>query len=383
MRTILHFLVVLWTTVLRTRVGAFVARPQHAFASRSRRRLRRPRHRLDMAISPTPTGLPETTPLPLHSFAGLVEAVLKERFGEENIQRVIESWRYLQLEYEHYEFVGSHQTPPITTTDGESSACHQQAHSYVPGLQARQFWNVDNFEWAQFLKRKYPQIKAEFSRVTADMDTLAKQGNNIWAGALTQDASSYGEGWRTLVLMDRGTWDPVNANLFPVASKAIHESGAPVVEAFYASMKAHTDIKLHTDNTNFVVTSHLALDIPESGSNKCRLTIGDETRQWINGDVLMFDTSILHAAVNESDETRYILMLRLWHPDLSDQERQALQFIYDAIQIPELVSNNPEERSRADQLVLSMRTFPDLQRTAAGFGGGGARVQAKKKKKLN
>jgi hypothetical protein len=207
------------------------------------------------------TTIPETSPLPPSSFSGLVERALQERFGSDDAAaRIIESWRLLEMGYEHHEFVGRYQDPPIT--DPETSECHQQAHSFVPNLKATQFYDVENLEWAQKLKKQYKTIKSEFTRVTADMDKLTKEGNNIWAGALTEDASSYGMGWRTLVLMDRGVWDPVNVNLFPKTSKAIHDCGAPVVEAFFASMKPHTDIKLHTDNTNFVVTSHLAIDIP-------------------------------------------------------------------------------------------------------------------------
>ena len=333
-----------------------------------------------MVSSSSTTKLPETVPLPPNTFSGLVEAALTERFGS-GASRVIESWRLLAMDYEHREFVGDQQTPPIQNV--ESSQCFQQAHSFVPGLTCKMFWDTDKVEWAQKLKKRYKEIKAEFTQVTSDMTRLTQQGNNIWAGALTEDASSYGEGWRTLVLMDRGTWDPVNVNLFPKTSKAIKDSGVPAVEAFFASLKPHTDIKLHTDNTNFVLTSHLGLDIPESGSNKCRLTIGDETRQWINGDIMLFDTSIMHDAINESDQTRYILMLRVWHPDLTDVERQALQFTYDCLQIPELVSLDPDERAKADLQVESMRAFPEIKRAgaAAGFGTGGKRQDKKKKRK--
>ena len=337
---------------------------------------------MSMAMSSSsPIKIPETSPLPPNTFSGLVEAAVMERFGSD-AARIIESWRLLEMGYEHKEFVGGHQTPPIQ--DPETSECFQQAHSFVPGLKATQFYDVENLEWAQKLKKQYMKIKTEFDRVTADIDKLTEEGNNIWAGALTEDASSYGAGWRTLVLMDRGIWDPVNVNLFPKTSKAIHDSGAPVVEAFFASMEPHTDIKLHTDNTNFVVTSHLAIDIPESGNNKCRLTIGDETRQWINGEIMVFDTSIMHSAVNESDKTRYILMLRLWHPDLTETERQALQFTIDCMQLPELVSISPDERAIAERYLKVMHEFPKIRQgigSAAGFGGGGAKKQDKKKKR--
>lgn len=142
---------------------------------------------------------------------------------------------------------------------------------------------------------------------------------------------------------------------------AIHESGVPATEVFFASMKGPSEIKKHSDFTNFVLTSHLALDIPRSGENVCRLTIADETREWINGHVYVFDTSLLHSAVNESDQMRYILMLRLWHPDLTDIERKALQFTFDCLEFPGLVSPDPGERFMAEATVQSVRKFPILK----------------------
>jgi len=217
--------------------------------------------------------------------------------------------------------------------------------------------------------------------VTSNMDELVHKGNNIWAGALTVDASSYGEGWKTLVLMNRGIWDPINVNLFPVTAKAINDIGVPAVEVFFASMKPHTKIKPHSDFTNFVLTSHLPLDIPYSGENKCRLTIGDTERQWINGEVMLFDTSILHDAVNESDKMRYILMLRVWHPDLTDAERQALQFTYNALEFPGLVSSDPEERSRAERIVEAARAFPVIKKGTGQKAGFGNVVKEDKKRR--
>jgi hypothetical protein len=154
--------------------------------------------------------------------------------------------------------------------------------------------------------------------------------------------------------------------LFPISipclfAEAVHESGVPATEVFFASMTGPSEIKLHSDFTNFVLTSHLALDIPRSGENVCRLTIGDETRQWMNGHVYVFDTSLLHSAVNESDQMRYILMLRLWHPELTETERNALQFTFDCLEFPGLVSPDPGERFMAETTVRSIRNFPLLK----------------------
>lgn len=130
-------------------------------------------------------------------------------------------------------------------------------------------------------------------------------GNNIWASAADGDsAESYGPDWKTLVLMDRTTWDPTNSLLFPKTCSALIDSQVPCVEAFFAKMDGKTKINPHTDSCNFILTSHLALIIPENGRNKCRLRVGDEEREWLEGKVSVFDTSIYHDAVNDSDGER-------------------------------------------------------------------------------
>ena len=312
--------------------------------------------------------LPETKTLSSRTFAGQVEQALMQRFSPDKIQRVLDSWRLLDMDYEHKAFVGDQQTPPIT--DSENSRCYQHAPSYVPGLKAVAWWDnpKKEYAWAKSLQKSYKDIRKEFMSVMASPNKL-QEGNNIWAGALTTDAASYGEGWKTLVLLNRGQWDETNANLFPATSRAIYESGIPAAEAFFASMKPHSSIKPHSDFTNFVLTSHLPLVIPENGNNKCRLSVGDETRQWMEGEVMMFDTSIYHDAINDSDDMRYILMFRVWHPDLTADERNALQFIYDCLEVPDMLSEDPQTVLMAEQQAKMMREFPLKKETGGGFGG--------------
>mmetsp|Transcript_8085 Transcript_8085/g.16823 ORF Transcript_8085/g.16823 Transcript_8085/m.16823 type:complete len:410 (+) Transcript_8085:153-1382(+) len=326
------------------------------------------------------TTIPDTsTPLSSRTFAGQIEQALLQRFKPSSISRILQSWRLLDKDYEHREFVGNQQ--PLPATDPSTSRCYQHAPSFVPGLKAVAWWdNVNEFPWATSLSKSHKAIRDEFLSVISNPEKL-QEGNNIWAGALTTDAASYGEGWKTLVLLNRGQWDEANANLFPVTSRAIHESGIPAAEAFFASMKPHTSIKPHSDFTNFVLTSHLPLVIPENGNNKCRLSVGDETRQWLEGNVMMFDTSIYHDAVNESDEMRYILMFRVWHPDLTKEEREALQFIYDCLEIPELLSDDPGTVFMAEQRARIAREFPLNESVNAGGGGGGFGLAGSKGKK--
>lgn len=139
----------------------------------------------------TTTPPPATTPLSPMTFAGQVEKALLSKFPQSKIERVLQSWRLLEMDYEHREFVGNQQSPPIV--DAETSRCYQHAPSYVPGLKAVAWWDtVDDLPWAKSLSTNFPAIRDEFVSVLSNPDKLQSEGNNIWAGALTSDAESYG-----------------------------------------------------------------------------------------------------------------------------------------------------------------------------------------------
>lgn len=349
---------------------SFVHKSVSTHVHRSRRLISRNHDNIKLAVS-SPTSpsisindnLPDTSqPINPNTFAGMIEKGLKERFDETYIERVLTSWRLVDKEYYRNEYVGDE-------IEDDDTYMIQECHSYVPGLTIKPFWDPQEFDWAKTLESRYSEIREEFDTVTGNMQKLQKEGNNIWASALTEDASSYGEGWKTLVLMDRGRWDPVNANLFPKTAQAIYASGLPATEVFFACMEGPSSIKKHSDFTNFVLTSHLALDIPYSGENKCRLTVGNETHEWINGKSYVFDTSLLHDAENESDKNRFILMMRLWHPDLTSVEREALQFTFDCLEYDQLLSPNEEEKFRAEAMVEASRSFPLIpEETSDGKG---------------
>jgi len=356
---------------------SFVHKSLSPYDHRSRRLISRNDGNMKMVVSSPPSpsisangNLPDTSqPLNPNTFAGLIEKGLKEKFNETEIERVLASWRLVDQGYYRKEYVGD-------KIEDDDTYMIQECHSYVPGLTIKPFWDAQEFHWAKTLESCYSEIREEFDTVTGNMQRLQREGNNIWASALTEDASSYGEGWKTLVLMDRGRWDPVNANLFPKTAQAVYASGVPATELFFACMNGPSSIKKHSDFTNFVLTSHLALDIPHSGENKCRLTVGNETREWIDGKSYVFDTSLLHDAENDSDQMRYILMMRLWHPDLSSVEKDALQFTFDCLEFDQLLSSNEEERFKAEAIVEASRSFPLLPENSSEGKGFGAQIKS-------
>lgn len=102
-------------------------------------------------------------------------------------------------------------------------------------------------------------------------------------------------------------------------------------EVFFAKQAPHTGIAPHTDWTNFILTAHLALIVPEG---ECVMKVGDHEQSWVEGKGMIMDTSFIHSTRNDTDGTRYVLITRFWHPGLDRVERRALQFIFDCLDDP-------------------------------------------------
>jgi aspartyl/asparaginyl beta-hydroxylase (cupin superfamily) len=276
------------------------------------------------------------------SFGDMLERELASRYGESG-SRVLYSFRSARA--------------GVSLETGIGTPRHRRAHSFIEDLDAKPFHDTAEFPWVKYLEDNWVTIADELKRVEGDPVTLEK-GTNVWVAAARQEATSYGPDWRTLVLQDR-TWDPMNAKLFPQTTALLRNADVapvPSVEAFFARQAPDTGITLHTDDCNFILTMHLSLDVPD---NESWIEVGGERRYWENSKALVFDTSFYHQTMNESKtKTRTVLLIRFWHPMLSVAERDAVSFLFSAIEDPSLVENEDE---RGTVSALSAASVKDRQ----------------------
>ena len=174
----------------------------------------------------------------------------------------------------------------FTLADGVHNVNHtglgvQEASSYIAGLTARPYWDVHggSFPWMVTLEKNYETIRDELRAGLANPD-VERLGNSVWVPAVRDDADGYGPDWRTLVLQDRGEWEPTNCGFFPKTVALVKAAGTPSVEVFFAKQAPQTGIKPHTDFTNFIMTSHLGLDVPPAPQSW--MNVGEETAYWEN-----------------------------------------------------------------------------------------------------
>jgi len=88
----------------------------------------------------------------------------------------------------------------------------------------------------------------------------------------------------------------------------------------FSSMGAGTHLRPHCSTDNLRVRIHLGVDIPDG----CLMRVGDQTRAWEEGKCLAFEDSFEHEVWNRSSSRRIVLIVDLWHPDLTAVERRAL-----------------------------------------------------------
>ena len=62
----------------------------------------------------------------------------------------------------------------------------------------------------------------------------------------------------------------------------------------------------------------------------CYLEVSGESSRWHSGQCLLFDDSFIHSAhyTGQGSRPRVILLVDLWHPEITEKERRALDFIF-------------------------------------------------------
>ena len=53
----------------------------------------------------------------------------------------------------------------------------------------------------------------------------------------------------------------------------------------------------------------------------CSMRIGETQMKWQEGEIMIFDDSFEHEVWNLSSEERMILLLDIFHPDLSESQK--------------------------------------------------------------
>lgn len=209
----------------------------------------------------------------------------------------------------------------------------QPTSFYFPGLPQRRYYEPDEFLWAA-------QFETRADEMIDELHILLDHQGGGFAPYLRSSAERPSSpnplrddpSWGAHYLWEDGAIVADHAAMAPVTMQALATVPMPAITdrspmALYSLLRPGTHIRPH----NGMLNTRLICHLPLITNPECALRVGNETRQWQPGRLLIFDDSIEHEAWNRGNATRIILLFEIWRPEISPDERTALTAIFEAI----------------------------------------------------
>jgi len=190
----------------------------------------------------------------------------------------------------------------------------QQPPLLFPGLKTAPWHNTDDYSWTALLLQNFSIIRQELEHVLS-RDSLHPHPET---SSLAQNGS-----WSEFRFYSKGNrWDR-NCDQCPQTAQIIEQ--IPKVRSagsvFFSILSPGTHIVPHYGPHNLRIQTHLGLIVAPG----YRMKIGSETRTWAEGGLLVFDDSFEHEVWIESNCNRIVLLIDIWHSDLSSAEIAAFR----------------------------------------------------------
>ena len=208
---------------------------------------------------------------------------------------------------------------------GKRQVYHQgPTRYYFPGLPQRQFYAREEFDWAPSVESATAAITAELKNLMADgghfTPYLQSSGNQP---AMNERSLLDNPDWSACYLVQNGSLTAAGARC-PQTLAALEAAPVPRIpdrspNVLFSRLAPRTRIPPHNGFLNTRLICHLPLVVPpDCGKLRC----GSEERAWEEGRLMIFDDSIEHAAWNDSDAERVVLLFEIWRPELEARERE-------------------------------------------------------------
>jgi aspartyl/asparaginyl beta-hydroxylase (cupin superfamily) len=195
---------------------------------------------------------------------------------------------------------------------------------YFPRLPAIPFYDKADFPWLKDLEAATGTIRKEL------LDLLRAQGGEFQPYVSHPDGAPIEQWaelnnsmrWNALFLWKDGVRNDENCKRCPQMAALL--DALPMLDilnfgptVLFSVLEPHTHIPPHSSVTNARLVVHLPIIVPKG----CRFRVGNETRDWREGEAWVFDDTLDHEAWNDSDEKRVIVMIDVWNPLLTGAER--------------------------------------------------------------
>ena len=217
---------------------------------------------------------------------------------------------------------------------GRKRLYQQEPRFYLfPGLPQIQFQPRESLPWLASVEAVAGEIRTELDGLLAEPDLFrpyveprADRPNRDAAGMMSN------ADWSALFLWKDGVEQTDIARRCPRTLAALAEIPLCRVPGrtpsiLFSKLKAGARIPPHHGLINTRLICHLPLIAPPGS----RFRVGNDTRDWREGQAWAFDDTIEHEAANDSGQDRTILIFDVWKPELTGEERALVSALFQAV----------------------------------------------------
>lgn len=185
---------------------------------------------------------------------------------------------------------------------------------YFPELESRPIYHEDKPWFVELLEENADGIREEVESLQNQREHGFQQVNEkLYTGT-----------WDQVFFYSNGRRIPSTAELFPFTSSVIDQipeaTSMTMGCTTFSWLQPGTVVVPHCGPTNARLRCHLGLRVPDGA----KFRIGDEWTGWEEGKCLVFDDSFEHEVIHEGHESRVILLMDFWHPDVTEEQKKSL-----------------------------------------------------------
>lgn len=244
-------------------------------------------------------------------FDGLLEP-LRERYGCSELQRV-EQCLAIYLHEQPANLPDSRQQPKFL---------------YFPGIPSQAYYPRERFPGFEALEAGTAAIREELRAVLEqprDLESFLKTDTQEQLETMLRGSGTQQAAWDAYFFYRHGQRYDAHCDACPQTTSLIERMPLSRIrehgpETLFSVLRPGTHILPHRGVTNTRLVTHLPLIVPKD----CALNVGGEIHVWQEGRCITFDDTFEHEAWNRSGETRVVLIMDCWNPDLSEAEREAV-----------------------------------------------------------
>lgn len=226
-----------------------------------------------------------------------------------------------------------------------------------PGLRHAPFHDATKYEAAQILERSFPTIREEGLALEQDQAldySLGSRPDRTLKNPLSLlRTKPLPRSWTVYPFFHMAVFVEQFTGSCPKTAAIVRSlprlcADYPWADVIFSVQGPHSRLIPHCSIDNLRVRVHLGIVIPDGTG----IRVEKERRTWTEGKCLAFEDSFEHEVWNHSDRRRIVLIVDLWHPDLTDVEIRALSAGFRKAEVRRLFMKDRLQLAHAEDRYL-------------------------------